>query len=424
MTTTEIKKGVYVHVRPSTNFATAQIQVNLTNNLQLDTIGQRILAANMVETVSANYSSQAKMARRQSELYGADWSVDVFKTGQLHTIRANLNLVNDALLPNGEVVFTEGLSFVRDSIFAPMGNEQAGFDLTVFTRQKEVALDELAGLSEDKQYLAIRQAMQTYFDDAALSIPAYGSEVLLAPITPQQAWQEWFRALDSDRIDIIVFGNVDETAVLAEIAQWPLTDREFSLNLRYRQPVKQQLVTKQVQDEVNQARLVMAYQLNVTSEDRFKAYVFNMLFGGNAVSRLFLHVREEAGLAYAISSDYNLYSGLLLVDAGVDRQEINNAQERIAEEVVRLQTELVTPAELAMMKQLMQADFLADLDRPNQQVDRVYVQAITKHATTQQTWMEAVEAVTAEDVRSIAQQVQLQTIYTMEPGADNAEINA
>lgn len=421
----ELVPGVHLHVLPNRDFATTHIQLNFTQTLDQAQVGSRVLASNMVETVSANLPSQRLMAQAQSKLYGADFSVDVLKTGQLHTVRASLILPNDEYLPEHATVLSDGLDFLRATLLEPMGDPENGFDPTIFNRQKEIALDELAGLQEDRQYFALRQAMQSYFAKAEQSLPAFGSAELLEAVDQKQAYEAWQLMLANDRVDIIVFGNVDEALIVTAFKKWRWSARTPALTLEYSQPLLATVKDQSVRlPDVSQARLVLGYQLVVAKPDRFIAYVFNTLFGGHAISRLFMNVREEAGLAYAISSDYNLYTGLLLVEAGVEVEQLTEVKRRIAAELMRLQTVLVEPNELATIKRIMMADYSLALDQPSRIIEREFVQALTGQFTTSDQWLAAVEAVTAQDIQRIAQATQLQLNYELIGGNQDATSNA
>ena len=54
-------------------------------------------------------------------------------------------------------------------------------------------------------------------------------------------------------------------------------------------------------------------------EQHLPMIVMNGLLGGFAHSKLFTNVRENAGLAYTISSQLDLFSGFLRMYAGINR---------------------------------------------------------------------------------------------------------
>ena len=419
MVTKEIQTGVFVHVLPTKQFATTHIAVNFTQQLNQQTLNARVLASNMLETASAKYSSQTKLAQALSEMTGAAFGTEIFKVGQLHTIRLQLNLVHEAFATTDSDILRDGFNFLNEVINRPMGDESVGFSTVMFNRQKEIALDEVAGLREDKPYYALREALQAYFGATDQALPAFGTIPGLQATTPQQAWQVWQESVANDRIDIVVVGDITLAEVLAATTQFNFAPRQHQLQATYQQKLLPQVKQVKSQDDVTQARLVLGYTLMSSGDERFIANVFNGLFGGLAISRLFLNVRESAGLVYGISSDYNPYTGLLIVEAGVDQINLAITTTKVNEELQRLQQELVPDEELAVVKQLLKTSYTMTLDQPLYLADRLYNQQVLDQPITDDAWLEKIDAVTAEQVRSFAQRAVWQLQYEMVGGEVN-----
>lgn len=419
MVTKEIQTGVFVHVLPTKQFATTHIAVNFTQQLNRQTLNGRVLASNMLETASAKYSSQTKFAQALSEMTGAAFGTEVFKVGQLHTIRLQLNLVHERFTTAGSHILNDGFDFLNEVINRPIGDETTGFASVIFNRQKEMALDEVAGLREDKPYYALREALQAYFGASDQALPAFGTIDGLEATSTQQAWQVWQDSVAHDRIDIVVVGDVDFNKVIAATNQFNFAPRQQLLQATYHQELLPQVKQVISQDEVNQARLVLGYTLMSNSDERFIANVFNGLFGGLAISRLFLNIRESAGLVYGISSDYNPYTGLLLVEAGVDQINLAITITKINEELQRLQQTLVSEEELAIVKQLLKTSYTMTLDQPLYLADRLYNQQVLHQELTDEAWLAKIDAVTAVQVQDFAQRAVLQLQYEMIGGNAN-----
>ena len=415
----EIQTGVFVHVLPTKQFATTHIAVNFTQQLNQQTLNARVLASNMLETASARYSSQTKLAQALSEMTGAAFGTEIFKVGQLHTIRLQLNLVHETFATTDSDILRDGFNFLNEVINRPMGDESVGFSPVMFNRQKEIALDEVAGLREDKPYYALREALQAYFGAADQALPAFGTIPGLQATTPQQAWQVWQESVANDRIDIVVVGDITLAEVLAATTQFNFAPRQHQLQATYQQKLLPQVKQVKSQDDVTQARLVLGYTLMSSGDERFIANVFNGLFGGLAISRLFLNVRESAGLVYGISSDYNPYTGLLVVEAGVDQVNLAITTTKVNEELQRLQQELVPDEELTVVKQLLKTSYTMTLDQPLYLADCLYNQQVLDQPITDDAWLEKIDAVTAEQVRSFAQRAVWQLQYEMVGGEVN-----
>lgn len=83
-------------------------------------------------------------------------------------------------------------------------------------------------------------------------------------------------------------------------------------------------------------------------ERRFALRLLNTVLGENMSSRLFQVVREDHALAYSIFSSLSFFDdvGTLTVSAGLDTDKLPRVLKLVIEELRRLNTTLLTPAEL------------------------------------------------------------------------------
>lgn len=410
--TINLAQGVYLHIIPTTQFATTRIEINFSEPLNQTRMGDRIIISNMLENSSQLYPSQTDLARRLSEMYGAAFGVETVKNGQVHTMRVRFNLVHDIFTEPHKSLVPEGFAFLAEMLKRPLGDDVNGFDRTIFERQQDNILDELAGLEDDRPYVARRNALSMYYDDAAMALPAYGSVNLVEQSNPLSAWQTWQTTLATNRIDMIVLGDVQEEDLLAAYQALDFGPRDMAVSPYYEQAEPKKAQIKQVETDANQTQLVQIYQLNVSDEKRFAAYAFDDIFGGVAVSRLFNEVREVQGLAYTVASDFNYYNRTVTVTAGVDQNRLAEAKAAIAAELLRLQTELITEEELATIKKLMLTSYLTGLDSQSQLTDRAFDQTLSNRQLSQEAWQAKLASVSVEDVRTAAQQMKLAVDYT------------
>ncbi|SCB79846.1 EF-P 5-aminopentanol modification-associated protein YfmF [Weissella bombi] len=416
MFTKEIQKGVFVHVLPTQQFATTHIAINFTQQLNQETLDGRVLASNMLETASKKYDSQTKLSQVLNEMMGAAFGTEVFKIGQLHTVRLQLNLVHDSFAHSENTLLNEGFNFLNEVINSPMGNKADGFTAVIFNRQKEIALDEIAGLKEDKPFYALRQALNAYYGTSVQASPAFGTAEKITNVTPQTAWQIWQNSVAGDRIDIVVVGDVnrDEVFTLAQMLNF--VPRTIRLEAHYHQALLPQVNKITAVDDVVQARLVLGYVLPAQAGEHAIATVFNGIFGSLANSRLLLNVREKSGLVYGISSDYNPYTDLLLVEAGVDQTNLTLTVAKVNEELQRLQQTLVSDEELKIAKQLIKNAYTMTLDQPLYLADRVYNQQLLQKVMSTEEFLQCIDDVTATQIRDFAKKAIWQLHYEMVGG--------
>ena len=125
-------------------------------------------------------------------------------------------------------------------------------------------------------------------------------------------------------------------------------------------------------------------------------------------SRLFLSVREELGLAYDVGSGITEYAdvGSLGIYAGVDPDKLEPAVEAILAELARLRDDLVPADELAKAKAYLSGGLELRMDETRHLASWIGGQeALHDRVLTLDEALEAVAAVTAEDIQRVAREL-------------------
>ena len=140
-------------------------------------------------------------------------------------------------------------------------------------------------------------------------------------------------------------------------------------------------------------------------DDRHVAYVLNTILGGSMSSRLFQHIREERGLAYAVFSNLTSYSdaGMLTVYAGCAADKVGDVVDLTLAELRMLRDAIVTPEELRRAKDHLKGSLMLSLESTSSRMSHLARQELyfTRHYTMDET-LASIEQVTAEDVRRVA----------------------
>lgn len=108
---------------------------------------------------------------------------------------------------------------------------------------------------------------------------------------------------------------------------------------------KQRLFKKK---SIEQAHLCLGFDSAPQDTDEvYAATIFNTILGGGMSSRLFQSIREQRGLAYSVYSFPSAYKGvgLMTVYAGTAPKNVQEVADAIAQELLRIKNEGVTPAE-------------------------------------------------------------------------------
>jgi predicted Zn-dependent peptidase len=167
--------------------------------------------------------------------------------------------------------------------------------------------------------------------------------------------------------------------------------------------------TRSDSKKFEQSHLVLAYEGPSYRDPKyFTAQVFSGLFGGGMSSRLFQEAREKRGLCYSIySSAFGLGdTGLFAVHAATGAEMMASLIEVTAGEFEAVAGKGPGAAELARAKAQLKAGLLMSLESSSARAEQMARQMMTfGRLIGTSELISAVDAVTEEDVRVLAQEI-------------------
>jgi predicted Zn-dependent peptidase len=146
----------------------------------------------------------------------------------------------------------------------------------------------------------------------------------------------------------------------------------------------------------------------LTHPDRYALQLLGTVLGTGMSSRLFLEVRERRGLAYYIYGLNSAYTdaGTLYAQGGVDINRVDEAISVIVEEFRKMADEIVPSDELEKARALAKGRFVLQTESPNGLIlFGLRREVLEGHAAEPEELLAALDAVTAEDVQRVAQDV-------------------
>lgn len=412
----EIIKGVHLHFIQSEKFKTNKIKVRFSAPMSEKTIAGRVLTASMLETSNALYPTSQAFREKLANLYGANYSTSLSRRGLVHYLDINLSFVRDQFLSRKNVLADEMLDFLKASFFFPLSNGKA-FDTKTFEIEKRNVLTDLEAEIENHFYHAHRELNNLFYDLPEMRIPRVATIELVEKETAETSFAAFQQMLNQDQIDFFFIGDFNEIAVREKIQEFQFSEREQPLQLSYQQNYSNITREKLEQRDVHQSIVELAYHFSSQYGDRshLPLIVLNGLLGGFAHSKLFVNVREKESLAYTISSNFDIFSGLMRIYAGIDRANRTKTVALINRQILDLKRGHFTDEELEQTKNMLKNSILLAQDRQNTLIERAYTSSVLgKKFLSLEAWLKALENVSKADLIEAAQQLKLQAIYFME----------
>lgn len=410
----QLTDGVNLEVIPTQKFNMNQILINFATPQTADNATARNLLANLLETSTKNYPTQTALADQLAKQYGTYISMGVSRVGQLHCVRLKASFVNNEVA--NEDLFQQVVALIREMLFNPLVSD-GQFDAATFERQAVNLQSTIKGYYDDKQFWAARRLLDLYYrDDSVMKVPSFGWAQEVSKLTPASVYQTYRQMMANDRVDILFLGNVAEEQVKAAFAQLPFTPRangDHQPAILYHQPLYRQVQRQVEYQPVSQAKLNIGYQLPLYSgkELYYAGIVFNDLFGGSPFSKLYVNIRERAGLAYYAASRLMPFNGLLSVQSGVDSSRAARVERLIDEQLAALQAGHFSDERFAEVQNGLANQYLSSNDLAGNILGRRLTNQLL--GLPNQDEAAAIHAVTREQVVKVANMMKKQAVYLL-----------
>lgn len=148
--------------------------------------------------------------------------------------------------------------------------------------------------------------------------------------------------------------------------------------------------------------------------DRAKIKMFSTVFGQGDTSRLWMKVREDLGMVYGVGSylSHNMDGTLYEVYTSTEPENSDQVIEAIHEEIDVICNTTPTEKEINRSKNMIRSAMYRTLDTSSGAISKIISEEFFGYKTGSE-FLAEIDAVTADDVREIAQRIFKGTKYTV-----------
>ena len=274
-------------------------------------------------------------------------------------------------------------------------------------KEKDVVVEEIKmyeDAPEDHVYDHYEAAM---YPGHALGRPVLGTRETVRSFTRDDLAGYMHKHYVPNRLVVSVAGSVRHADVV-RLVDKQLADFERDPREVVRQPAQDYTPAQQIVEKPGgqQAHLVVgARSFGAMDERRTALSVLNTILGGGMSSRLNQNIREKYGYCYSVYSFVNLVSdtGDVGVYMGTDPSRLDRARGLIVRELGKLAETPVSARMLARAKEQLKGSVMLGIESMSNRMQRLgRVELMFERYVSLDEALQEVEAVTAEDVRSVA----------------------
>ena len=154
---------------------------------------------------------------------------------------------------------------------------------------------------------------------------------------------------------------------------------------------------------------------SVMGDDTYFAMsLFNEIFGGSSVAKLFMNVREKQSLCYYCYSSYGSATGTLMIGCGIKRENREKAFDEIKKQLIEMQEGRFDESDIETAKRTVISGLSQIFDSPSAIEAFKFRRFLAGISETPEEVADKIRAVTKEQIVAVAKNIRIDTVYFLE----------
>jgi len=417
ITRRELFPGVWLRTVHTDKFKSSYLSLTLLAPLEAATAGANALVPDVLRRGTQSCPDMESLSAALDELYGGTIETAVRKKGETQCIGFVASFLDDAYALEGEAILEPAAQLLGELLLHPVTRDGA-FLPEYVEGEKANLIDRIRSRINDKRSYATHRLVQLMCGEEAFGVDKLGEEVQVAAITPEKLWERYQALLCDCAVEVYYCGSADpervESALKAALSDLPVNENRFVPECEVRIHAETQPRIIEEAMDVTQGKLALGFRTGGVNcwEEEFPALVLcNAVFGGTAMSKLFMNVREKLSLCYYASSALEKLKGLVLVSSGIEFDKYETARGEILAQLEAVRRGEIEDWELEGTRRILVGSYMSTLDEQSRQEEFWLGQAVAGLEETPEEVAARFESVTREQVAQAARALELDTIY-------------
>lgn len=404
-----------LHLINTDKFKTITMKVVFSSPIKKDEITMRNVLSDLLLQSSKNYESRRELTIKAEELYAADIFNNTQRIGNYILTSMNLQVLNDKYTEEGN--FEEAVKFLSEIIFNPdiNGNAFKEDKLDLVLSNVKVALE---SLKEDATNYSLLRLMEAYDKESPVSYRMVGYLEDLNKIKTDNLYEYYKKLIEYDYVDIYVVGDFENNTIQEIIKKYFKFRKVKRIRPSYaidsRKIRKRRLIAKETIDN-NQSKLAIACGISKASnyEINYPLVLANIIFGGGPDSKLFKDVREKNSLCYSIYSYPVKLDNLLVISAGIDKENYNKTLELTTNLLKDMKKGKFTDKDINIAKEYYNTA-CEEVEESEYKIINEYLSQEILGVEPLEERVKIMNKVTKKEIIKVAKKIEMDTVFLLE----------
>lgn len=404
-----------LHLINTNKFKTITIRVVFRCPIIKEDITKRNVLCDMFMQSSKNYNSKKNLSIKSQDLYAAEISCFNTRLGNYINTNFSLTVLNDKYTETGNL--KEAIKFLSEIIFNPdVTNYKFNPDkLDIVKTSCRSAID---SLKEDPSNYSLIRMFETLDNTAPCSYRLLGYKEDLEQITVENLYEYYQEMIATNLVDIFVIGEIIEEEIIN------LFKDNFKLKVLKKQKLpylledkpfrSRKLLDKETID-TTQSNLAIACRCHQLSdyERNYPLTLYNIILGGGSDSKLFKEVREKNSLCYSIYSVPNKLDHILIIQAGIDKDNYKKTLDLIEKELASIRHGKFNEEDLSIAKEYYETA-MEELEESQSRIIEHYLMMELLGTDSIEVKREKMKNVTKNEIVKVAKKIKIDTVFCLE----------
>lgn len=408
----KIAEGVHFSSITDNRYKKNLISVIFYTEMNENTVTDNVIVPELLSKCNAKIPTYKEFNNKMSRLYASVVNGSSSRQYDLQALRLAAFYLDDAYALSGEKMTEIMTDTLIDCLTDPV-TENGAFSAKLTELEKKTVIDNIAAAINDKRSYATDRAMQTICSGEPASVSAYGTEEKAREITPASAYKAYRRMIESMPCEIICVGSSDFSGVaekfteaFAKVGRHDIEATTIGLSAIKDTP-------KEVVERlsVNQSKLVLGFKSHC--EDLPALVLLQKIYGGTTSAKLFKVVREKMSLCYYCSAGLNDLKGVMLVNSGVENENIEKTKTAVIDQLEEMKNGNFTDEDISFAEMNIKNAYMGVADSAFG-VSSWYADRILKNdIVTPEQALSRYLGVSKERIIAAAKSVVLDSVYVL-----------
>ncbi len=395
-------------------FKIGRLGATLITPLDKKTAAANALLSFVLTRSCKKYPDFTALSRKLNSLYGASLYPSIRQIGDYQAVTVSANGIDDKYVPGDESISSQIAELLCSIIFEPNA-ENGLFSDEDIEQERRQLLEGIDAEYNDKRTYAIKKCIEIMCENEAYSIGRVGSREDVEGIRNEDVYNAWKHILKNARVELTMLGSSDPAKAAAGFEKYFASSPRTIKKIPVETVVPKEVKRAEETEELSQSKLVMGLRTAYFSDDEdcLANSLMSIILGGTTTSKLFQNVREKESLCYYCAARVDNSKGIMLIDSGVEAENIEKTEKSILRQLDLLRQGDITDEEMQAAKLAVKNSLMASLDSLAA-MQGFYIGGLLKDRQLSPLQAAlAVDGITKERVTELANKVTLDTVFTL-----------